>query len=82
MVLVELAGIEFVFWFIVVGIPEIRDINMVDMYHCVKKCVFYNIINNLVCWLVIVYNVRVSHIVLWCLVSGLLVVYLEFLSLF
>ena len=43
---------------------------------------FDNVIDNLICWLVMVYNVCMSHIVRRCLVWGLLVMYTELLSLF
>ena len=41
-----------------------------------------NVFDHLICWLQIVYNVCISHIVRWCLVWGLLVVYVKFLGLF
>ena len=48
---------------------------------CQRVCEFYNVIDHLVCWLVIVYNVCIFHIVQWCLVWGLLVVCVKFLGL-
>ena len=43
---------------------------------------FCNVIDHFVCWLGIVYNVFISRIVRWCIVWGLLVVYVKFLGLF
>ena len=49
---------------------------------CQRVCEFYNVIAPLVCLLVIIYNVCISHIVWWCLVWCLLVLYKKFLGLF
>ena len=35
---------------------------MAGMCDRVKECEFYNVIDHLVCWLAIVYNVCISHI--------------------
>ena len=42
-------------------------------FDCKRVCEFLNVFDHLVCWLGIVYNVCISHIVRWCLVWGLLV---------
>ena len=53
-----------------------RDVSMAGMCDCVKECVFYNVIDHLVCWLGIFYNGCISHIVEHelifhvCLLSG------------
>ena len=68
---VELAAMKFVFRFMVVG-----------MFVCVKECMSF------VMYLIIQYVgwglfiMCISHIVRWCLVWGLLVVYVKFLGLF
>ena len=48
---------------------------------CVIMSEFCNVFDHLVCWLGIVY-VCISHIIWWCLVWGLLVIYVKFISLF
>jgi hypothetical protein len=59
-----------------------RDV-VAAVFDCVKEC-NCNVFDHLICWLGIVYNVffYISHIVRWCLVWGLLVVYVKFLGLF
>ena len=72
----ELAVMGFISQFTVVGIAEI-----LEWLACVikSKCKFHNVIQYLVCLLVIVHNVCIFYTVKWSLVWGLLV---EFLSLF
>ena len=66
--------VKFDNWCMVVGISE-----MLVWLVCV--IVSKRVRNgHLVCWLGIVYNVCLSHIVRWCLVWGLLVVYVKFLA--
>ena len=59
-----------------------RDVIVAAVFDCVKEYGIYKVFAHLVCWLGIVYNVCISHIVGWCLVWGLLVVYVKFLGLF
>ena len=47
------------------------DIRIVGVCDSVKECEFYNVIDNLVCWLGIFYIVYISRIVRRCLVWGL-----------
>ena len=51
------------------GYWDSRDDSVACMCDCVKeRMIFCNVIDNLVCWLGIVYNVCISHIVWLCLV--------------
>jgi hypothetical protein len=78
----QLAAIGFLFHFTVVGIAEMLVWLVCVIMLIMSKSEFYNLIDHLVCWLVIIYKVCTYHIVRWSLVWGFLVVYVEFLGLF
>jgi hypothetical protein len=79
-VLVELVALGFIFQITMVRIAEMLAWQASVIVS--KSVEFNNVTDHLVCWLGIVHNVCISHTVRWCLIWGLLVVYVEFLGLF
>jgi hypothetical protein len=74
----ELAAMRFVFRFMVWSEQQ----RCWCVWLCQRVYEFFNVIDHLVCWLGIVYNICISHIFRRCLVWGDLVAYVKFLGLF